>query len=70
MQNDRYITKKQAVELLRHCYYSNAAFYVGNSLSRMVKSGILERVKPGHYRLLQVPMSLPDVVDRNQLSLF
>lgn len=70
MQNNRHITKKQAVELLGHCYYCNPSFHVGNTLSRMVKSGILARVKPGHFRLLQCPQGMPVTVDPNQLMLF
>jgi hypothetical protein len=45
------ITKAQAVELLKGDYYCNAAFHVGNVLSRMVNAGILVRVKRGVFEV-------------------
>jgi hypothetical protein len=69
-QNDGNISKKQAVELLDRYYYSNGAFYIGNSLSKMVKSGILERLKRGHFKLLQVPISKPIIANEKQLNMF
>jgi hypothetical protein len=68
-QNDG-ITKKQAVELLDKYYYSNGAFHIGNSLSAMVNSGILQRVKRGEFKLLQVPISKPVIINENQLTFF
>lgn len=47
------ITKKKLLEIFGHWYYHNAAFHLGNVLGRMVKAGILERVKPGVYRRFQ-----------------
>jgi hypothetical protein len=43
------ITKKEAVVLIGGSYYCNAAFHVGNVLSRMVKSRLIARIKPGLY---------------------
>lgn len=44
-------TKKQAVEIVGGSYYCNASFHVGNILSRMVKAGMLRRVKNGVFEL-------------------
>lgn len=41
------ITKKEVVEMFGGNYYCNAAFHVGNILSRMVNAGLLVREKPG-----------------------
>ena len=41
------ITKKEIVKMYGRCYYHNGAFHLGNILSRMVKSGLLIREKPG-----------------------
>lgn len=69
-ENQGSITKKQAVKLLDKFYYSNGAFHIGNSLSAMVKLGILERVKRGEFKLLQEPISKPIKVSENQLNIF
>lgn len=41
------ITKKEIVEMHGRAYWHNGAKHLGDILSRMVKSGILKRVKPG-----------------------
>ncbi len=43
---DNQITLKQAMGII-DTHYCNGEKHVGNTLSRMVKSGLLERVKPG-----------------------
>ena len=43
--------KSEAVDLLKGGYYYNAAKYVGEILSRMVKSGWLTRVSRGVYKV-------------------
>jgi hypothetical protein len=48
-QNGGNITKKQAMELIDDYYY-NGAKWVGDVLSRMVKAGMLTRVKPGTFK--------------------
>lgn len=47
---DKQITKKQAVELIDD-HYCNGDKHVGEVLSRMVKSGTLERVKNGVFKI-------------------
>ncbi|AIM37409.1 hypothetical protein KO02_12455 [Sphingobacterium sp. ML3W] len=47
--HDNKITKKQACELIP--FYHNTAKQVGDILSRMVKSKMLKRIKPGHFEL-------------------
>lgn len=68
--NGGFITKKQAVELLEKHYYCNGAFHIGESLSKMVKSGILERIKRGEFKLLQLTTSKPIAIVENQLTFF
>ncbi len=50
-RNGGHITKAQAVALIGSAYYCNAENHVGTVLSRMVKSGLLERIKPGVFRV-------------------
>lgn len=39
------MSKSKAVELIGNSYYCNAPKHVGDVLSRMVKSGLLKRIK-------------------------
>jgi len=50
-QNGGTITKKQATELLKHCYYCHAENYVGPILSTLVRCGQLTRIRPGVFEL-------------------
>lgn len=61
------ITKKQATEICKHFYYSNASKYVGEILSSLVKAGVLERVKRGTY---QFKGKIKEPLDNNQIGLF
>ena len=65
-------TKTDAVELIGDIYYCNEDKHVGDVLGRMVKSGFIVRIKPGHFKLSESRMiSLKkDVDDPNQKSLF
>lgn len=45
------ITLSKAVELVGGDIHTNERFHVGNILSRMVKRGMIERVKPGVFRV-------------------
>lgn len=51
-QNGGKITKKKAMEVPGvDTYYCNGAKHVGEIISRMVKRGLLTRIKPGHYEM-------------------
>jgi len=45
------VASSTIVEALGRKYYSNPEKHVGDIVSRMVKSGLLIRVKPGVFRL-------------------
>jgi len=65
------ITKKEAVELLKHCYYMHAANYVGPILSTLVRRGQLTRIKPGFFELGGKVQSKNKAVEAiNQPTLF
>ena len=56
-------------------YYHNTEKYVGEILGRMVANGLLERVKPGVYRIgirrsFREAKADPVKDDPNQLTLF
>lgn len=67
--NDGDLTKKQVVETYGHWHYANEAFHIGNTLSRMVNSGLLIRIRPGVFRLGTGTKSKPSTVDTGQISL-
>lgn len=62
------ITKQQAVELIGKSYYCNADKHVGDVLSRMVKAGLLKRIKPGLFELGD--RTNKTAAPENQLDLF
>lgn len=66
--NDKQITKKQAMGLIDTHYY-NGAKHVGDCLSRMVNSGLLERVKAGVFIIGKGKTKKIEVTE-NQTSLF
>jgi len=47
------ITLDETVRLIGGKLYQNAAKHVGQTLSRMVAQGMLERVKPGVFRVVK-----------------
>lgn len=50
-------------------YYANGSKHIGAILSRMVKSNLLVRIKPGYFRLGSgIPPA--ESADPNQLELF
>lgn len=55
------ITKKECVEKYKGWYYANAQKYVGEALSRLVKSGKLIRVKPGVFALKNKVVQTPAI---------
>jgi predicted transcriptional regulator of viral defense system len=66
------LTLSEAVELIGGDIYTNQAFHVGNILSRMVKRGMIRRIKPGLFcleteRPAQLP--LPRVAEEAELRL-
>lgn len=68
IKNNNQITKKQAVELMGHNYYHNGEKYVGEVLSRMVKSQLLKRIKNGLFEI-QTKQTVANIVNPNQLEL-
>lgn len=51
-KNGNRITKKDAMSLIDD-YYCNGEKHVGEVLSRLVKSGVLERIKPGLFKIAE-----------------
>ncbi len=56
-------------------YYHNGAKYIGEILGRMVRQGLIERVKPGVFRLPDKPpvkqtYIKAETADDKQLTLF
>ena len=45
------LSKKEIIERGQIRYYFNTEKHVGDTLSRMVKNGLLVRVKKGYYKL-------------------
>jgi predicted transcriptional regulator of viral defense system len=64
------VSKKDIVTVYGSSYYCNAEKYIGEILSRMVKNGMLERVKPGFFKLGPGPEKKKVVEDKNQMTLF
>jgi|GEM_PF-1958904 len=70
LQNDNKITKQQAVELIGACYYCNASKHVGDVLSRMVQSKLLNRIKNGLFEINQdKKQTVQGISNPNQLEL-
>jgi hypothetical protein len=59
--------KSEIVDKFSHWYYCNESKHIGDLLTRLVRSGWLERPSIGHYS--SRTKVLPSV-DRNQLGLF
>lgn len=68
-ENDGQITKKEAVELIGGNYYCNAGKHVGYVLTRMIKSGLLERIKIGVYKISSKGKKEQEGEDANQIKL-
>lgn len=65
------LTKKQAVEAIGGRYYCNADHHVGEVLSKMVKAGLFERIKPGHFKVKNInSVRTTGKADPNQQSIF
>jgi hypothetical protein len=71
LANSNEITKGQAFSVIGHTYYYNGDKHTGDVLSRMVKAGILERVKKGNYKLCRRKAGETGaIIPENQKSLF
>ena len=66
-ENGGEITKKQAMTIIND-HYCNGEKHVGEVLSRMVKRGMLTRIKPGLFRVGGLRPS--EALDPNQSKLF
>lgn len=66
------LTKADAVELLRRRYYANPGPYVQQILGRMVKQGLLKRIKRGIYVAANPNRRTvkPPIVNPDQTNLF
>jgi len=64
------VTKAQVVEAIGGNYYCHGDKHVGDRLSRMVKSGMLIRVKPGLFKIGSGKKSKLEIVAEGQTKLF
>lgn len=64
------ITTKQAIETIGSRYYHNQAKHTGEVLTRMVKAGLLKRVKVGDYQISTPQKAKGKRCSQNQSSLF
>lgn len=63
-------TKAQVVEAIGGNYYCNGDKHVGDRLSRMVKAGLLIRVKKGLFRIGTGTKLKPATIAEGQTILF
>lgn len=71
LANGKEITKSQAVSVIGGTYYYNGDKHTGDVLGRMVKAGLLERVKKGRYKLCEGKTAVHDgITPDNQPRLF
>ena len=66
--NENKVTSKNALELIGNDYYCNSEKYVSEVLSRMVKSGLLKRVKKGSFEILK-KQTVYNISNPNQFNL-
>ena len=68
------VTKQTVVDAYGGTYYHNGEKYVGEILGRMVNAGLIERVKPGVFRLPDKPVEkrkkAAEIIDDKQPTLF
>lgn len=69
LSNNNACTKKDAMNLI-DTHYCNGEKHVGEVLSRMVKAGILVRIKPGYFKLGTGVKKVKNVHNPNQTNLF
>lgn len=63
-------TKAQVVAALGGNYYCHGDKHVGDRLSRMVKSNLLKRIKPGVFEIGSSKKSNPLTIVEGQTQLF
>ncbi len=68
-QNNGKITKADAMKLI-NTHFCNGDKHVGDTLARMVKAGLLIRIKPGHFEVGKGTRIKPSVIISNQPPLF
>lgn len=64
-RNGGTITKRDACALIGEGYYCNADTHVGAVLSRMVKAGLLNRIKPGVFEIGTGKKAKPKEIIKN-----
>lgn len=69
LKNNNECTKADAMRLI-NTHYANGEKHVGEVLSRMVKSGILIRIKPGFFKLGDGVRKVRNIIAPNQQNLF
>ena len=70
LKNENRITKNQAIDLIGHYYFLNSQKYVGEVLSRMVKSKMLKRIKNGLFEISnERKQTAKEISNPNQLEL-
>lgn len=52
--NNNKISRKDAVDLAGHRYDYNAKKRVGHAMERLVKDGLMIRVRMGHYEIKKI----------------
>ena len=67
---DATITKKEAVELIGGCYYTNESKHTGDVLSRMVNRGLLKRIKNGVFKVGDLKTQKETIYNLNQQTIF
>ncbi len=71
LSHDGKITLDEACNIQEvNTYYTNGRFHVGEILSRMVKAGILKRVKRGSFEIDALNKRRKNIEFQNQPELF
>ena len=69
-KNGGEFTKRQLVEAIGNNYYCNGEKHLGDRLSRMVNAQLLERVKPGVFKVGTGKKNKPSNIADGQANLF
>ena len=68
IKHNNQVSSKDALFIIGHNYFLNAPKYVGEFLSRMVKSKLLKRIKKGLFEV-QNKQTVSNITNPNQLQL-